>query len=227
MAFVNYCKKCKAETPAVEVCPYCQKKLPKTNEHLSFGYVFSPARNFFMYNQWLRVVLIVLSATIAIVLLSEGITGGIAGIQKLITQGFIKEMFIIFVFCVAVVFLLLSLRGKEHVHCVLDKDGMHVRVYLKNPTKWQYTLRFCNEKNLELLAKDERNIPNFTLVSSAHVLWKECKRIRLWSKGLTLIAYKPKYWQALVICLPIQQYNEIVEYVYLKGKKNKCKIIEE
>ena len=43
MPLVNYCRKCRTETPLGESCPYCGGRLPKTGEQLSFGIILIPS----------------------------------------------------------------------------------------------------------------------------------------------------------------------------------------
>ena len=55
MPLANYCRKCKAEVPVGESCPYCGAKLTKTGERLSFGVSRAPWRDWFSWNRLLRV----------------------------------------------------------------------------------------------------------------------------------------------------------------------------
>ena len=57
MPLVNYCRKCRTETPLGESCPYCGGKLAKTAEQLSFGIIRTPVTDWFSWNDVLRVTL--------------------------------------------------------------------------------------------------------------------------------------------------------------------------
>ena len=61
MPLVNYCRKCRAETPLGESCPYCGGKLAQTGEQISFGLVRRPEREWFSWNNVLRIALPVLA----------------------------------------------------------------------------------------------------------------------------------------------------------------------
>ena len=66
MSIMNYCRKCKREVPPGEACPFCAGKLSKTNERLSFWMGRIPVRDWFAWNQALRVALPVLGIVAAL-----------------------------------------------------------------------------------------------------------------------------------------------------------------
>ena len=70
MPLVNYCRKCRTETPLGESCPYCGGRLPKTGEQLSFGIIRNPVTDWFSWNDVLRVALpawlVALAAVLAV-----------------------------------------------------------------------------------------------------------------------------------------------------------------
>ena len=72
MPLVNYCKKCKAETPLGESCPYCGGKLAQTGEQISFGVMCRPEKEWFAWNNLLRIVLPVWLLVFVIVVAAEG-----------------------------------------------------------------------------------------------------------------------------------------------------------
>jgi len=76
MPLVNYCRKCKAETPLGESCPYCGGKLAQTGEQISFGLMRRPEREWFAWNGVLRIALPVLLLVFVIVVAAETAAAG-------------------------------------------------------------------------------------------------------------------------------------------------------
>ena len=73
MPLVNYCRKCRTETPLGESCPYCGGRLPKTGEQLSFGIIRNPVTDWFSWNDVLRVALPAWLVALAAVLAAEAV----------------------------------------------------------------------------------------------------------------------------------------------------------
>ena len=71
MPLVQYCKKCKTEVPLGESCVHCGGKLTKSNEMISFGVARTPVREWFCWNEWLRIILLLLGGMMLLVLLIE------------------------------------------------------------------------------------------------------------------------------------------------------------
>ena len=86
MPLVNYCKKCKAETPLGESCPYCGGKLAQTGEQISFGVMRRPEKEWFAWNNLLRIVLPVWLLVFVIVVAAEGAAAGPDGVIVMLTN---------------------------------------------------------------------------------------------------------------------------------------------
>ena len=80
MPLVNYCRKCRTETPLGESCPYCGGKLAKTGEQLSFGIIRTPVTDWFSWNDVLRVMLPAWLVALVAVLAAEASATGAAGV---------------------------------------------------------------------------------------------------------------------------------------------------
>ena len=78
MPLVNYCRKCRTETPLGESCPYCGGRLPKTGEQLSFGIIRTPVTDWFSWNDVLRVALPAWLVALGAVLMAEASATGAA-----------------------------------------------------------------------------------------------------------------------------------------------------
>ena len=88
MPLANYCRKCKAEVPDGESCPYCGAKLTKTGERLSFGISRAPWRDWFCWNRLLRVGLPVWGISFLVISLAELCSGGTEALAGLFRRGF-------------------------------------------------------------------------------------------------------------------------------------------
>ena len=128
MPLVNYCKKCRAETPLGESCPHCGGKLAQTNEQVSFGVVRMPVRDWFAWNNVLRVGLPALLLVLVTAVAAEGVAGGAAGVIALFSQGFFWTLMAVLAVMLLLVLLLLVVQGPERVHYILDRQGVHAHL---------------------------------------------------------------------------------------------------
>ena len=113
MPLVNYCRKCRTETPLGESGPYCGGRLPKTGEQLSFGIIRNPVKDWFSWNDVLRVALPAWLVALAAVLAAEASATGAAGVTALLRQGFLWVMLGLLAGMLAALLALMLLRGPE------------------------------------------------------------------------------------------------------------------
>ena len=88
MALTAYCKKCGKEVDAGERCPYCGTSLGKTSAHAAWCVERTPVRDWLCWNAVMRLLLPAALAVLVLVLLLEGLSGGISAVEKLLTSGF-------------------------------------------------------------------------------------------------------------------------------------------
>ena len=124
MPLVNYCRKCRAETPLGENCPYCAGKLSQTGEQISFGLMRRPHREWFAWNDLLRIALPVWLMVLVIVIAAEAAAAGAQGVIALVDGGFARTMLLLLAALMGVIWLVLYLQGAESVHVILDKQGV-------------------------------------------------------------------------------------------------------
>ncbi|MEG2316575.1 MAG: hypothetical protein RSC91_10165 [Clostridia bacterium] len=221
MPIVNYCRKCKAEVPAGESCAYCGGKLSQTNEQLSFGVVRRPVEDWFAWNQVLRVGVPALGLTLAVSVAAELAASGAEGVIKLFSQGFFGILMAALGVMLLFTLVLLLLQGTEHVHFLLDKQGVHALTYLAQPSELRLYARFLTPMAVDALRADERALPNLTLVKHLCVPWAEVRRVRLWRGGLAMLVYRPAYWQALAVRCPLREWDAAEAYARKKLKRFK------
>ncbi|MEG2481280.1 MAG: hypothetical protein RSB06_04565 [Clostridia bacterium] len=221
MPFVNYCRKCKTETPLGESCPYCGGKLPKTGEQISFGIVRKPVQNWFAWNQILRVVIPVLLLVLVIVVTAEAVAGGTAGVVRLFSQGFFWTLLGIFGAVLLLCLLLLCLQGTERVHYVFDKQGVHACTYVRSATDMALFARFLTLNSVQKLNEEiHQPLEGLTLIRRISLPWAEVRRVRVWREGFTLLFFRPSLWQVLAVCCPMAELEEAEAFVRNKLKRN-------
>lgn len=223
MPLVNYCRKCKAEVPLGESCSYCGGKLAATGEMISFGVVRAPVKEWFAWNNLLRVALPVLLIVTVTVLCAEAAAAGVPGVTALIEQGFLKMMLGVFALTLGAIWLLLSMQGIENVHVVLDKQGVHIRTYLPQANRMAMTAHFVSEEMAEKLAAadDRPPLEGLVLVRRVTIPWDAVKRVRIWREGAAILFFRPTFWQAAAVRCPLSELPEAEAYVRKKLKRQK------
>ena len=223
MPLVNYCKKCKAEVPVGESCPYCMGKLTQSGEQISFGMKRLVVKDWFAWNDLLRVALWVLGLVFFIIIAAEASTAGIAGVTALFQQGLLTTLLGFLALVVLAVFLVLHLQGAESVHTVLDRQGVHVRVYIAEGNDLGLYARFMTQQAAErvALADDRPPLSGLTLVKHIFLPWDQIRRVRIWREGSMILFYRPSLWQAAAVHCPGGQLNEAESFVRKKMKRFK------
>jgi len=223
MPLVNYCRKCKAETPLGESCPYCGGKLAQTGEQISFGLMRRPEREWFAWNNLLRVALPVLLLVLVIVVAAEAAASGADGVIRLLKGGFLRTMLVMLGVLLAGMWLVFRLQGMESVHVVLDKQGVQVRTYVQEGNDMALYARFLSEQAIDkLAAEDERPaLEGLTLVRRISLPWSEIRRVRIWREGSTILFFRPTFWQAASVRVPVNELEEAEGFVRKKMKRNK------
>ena len=226
MPWLNFCKKCKMEVLSGEQCPHCAGKLTKTGERLSFGLVRTPVRDWFAWNQVLRVALPALALVAAATLILEGMLSGGRGIRALFLQGFWGSLAGVLAVMLLGMLVLLALQGKEVVRFVLDKDGVHAYTYLHEPTTLQLYTRFLTWPAAEKLQREELRMEGYFLVKRVELLWADVKRARLWPENGRILLFNPTWWQAVAVACPAQEYGEAEAFLRKKlGRNKKVRIV--
>ena len=223
MPLVNYCKKCKAEVPLGDSCPYCYGALSPNGEQISFGIVRVPVREWFVWNNILRVVLPVLVLVGGAVVLSEAASGGQAAVIGLIRQGFLPVMGGVLAFVLAAAWLILTLQGPENVHVLMDRQGLQIRTYLPEGRRLALAMRMMTQESAQKLAQEDRrpSLQGLVLVHRVMLPWSSVRRVRIWREGASLLFFRPSFWQAAAVHCPVQEMPAAEEFVRNKFRKSK------
>lgn len=223
MPLVNYCKKCKAETPVGDSCPYCGAKLTQTGEQISFGTVHLPQKDWFAWNQLLRIVLPVVFLVLVAVTAAEGAASGMQAMIDLLKGGFLRAIVVLLVVTTAAIWLLFRLQGAEKIHVVMDKQGICMRTYVQQGSKTSLYARFMSEQAAEKLAQedDRPELEGLTLVKKTALAWNDVARVTFWYEECAILFYRPSFWQAAAVRVPVEEMEAAEEFVRKKLKRNK------
>ena len=124
----------------------------------------------------------------------------------------------------AALLALMLLRGPERVHFVLDRQGVHARVYVPEGCgALRLYARFTTPEIVERLAAGDDRPPleGLTLVKRVTLPWESIRRVRVWREGATLLFFHPRYWQVLAMRCPLADLPLAEEYVRKKLKRFK------
>ena len=222
MPLANYCRKCRAETPAGESCPYCGAKLTKAGERLSFGVSRAPWREWFCWNRLLRVGLPVWAISFGLIVLAELCSGGTGALTELFRRGFGQTMLWLLGGMLLTFWALLFCQGQEKVHYLLDKDGVSAYTYVSEEVNdLALYARFLTPAQTEAMQEDEHALPGLRLVRRVILPWERMKRVKIWREGQTLLFFAPAYWQVLAVTCPVQEFPEAEAWVRAKMKRFK------
>ncbi len=214
MPVVAYCKKCKQEVEQGAICPLCGQKLPQSSLRLSWTYELVPVRDFLCWNSILRVALPALLLLLVLAVGVEWAARGFLAVQTLLTQGLLP-----LILAVAAVMLLAALaalwiRGREEVQCVLDHQGVHVRVYQSRPGLVKRLFRLLPDA----VEADPLGRPVWKL-EEKDIPWAMVKRVGLWADRDKILLYNPRFWLCMTVHALPDTYLDAAAFIYDHVKK--------
>ena len=112
MALTAYCKKCAREVDAGEICPVCGTRLVKNAAHAAWCVERIPVKDWICWNALMRILLPAALVILLLVLLAEGIAGGVSAVETLLVSGFPLVLLIGLGAILALAFVALLLQGK-------------------------------------------------------------------------------------------------------------------
>ncbi|MCR5297009.1 MAG: hypothetical protein K6E17_06335 [Clostridiales bacterium] len=221
MALTAYCKKCGREVEAGEVCPRCGTRLGKTAAHAAWCVERTPVKDWMYWNSVMRILLPAALGILLIALVSEGISGGMGAVERMISSGFPAVVGILLAAVLAAVFLVLLLRGKELTDFVVDNRGIHETRYLPAPTKLKLVLRMKSPS----LLRPEEGTDQVVRLGSRDLAWKDVARVQLWPEKCMILFYAPAGWLRIpVACTPFT-WDDCMGLIRAKlGKKKKVRL---
>ena len=220
MARTAYCKRCGKEVDAGEMCPFCGTRLGKNAAHAAWCVERTPVKDWMYWNSVMRLLLPGALVILVLVLLAEGISGGIGAVEKLLASSFLPVLGILAGSVLALVFLVFLLQGKELSDFVVDSRGIHETRYLPDPTPLKMILRMKAPR-----APEESGDSRVVRLSERHLAWKDVSRVQLWPEKCIVLFYAPAWWLRIpVLCTPFS-WDDTMEYIREKlGRKKKVRL---
>ena len=216
----SYCKKCGQDVPVSSFCPNCRSKLAANTVRLAWCVEHHPVRDWMCWNAVMRLLLPVVGATLGLILLMEGILGGMTGVAALLGNGLVVTLLGMMGMLLAVMLLVFILQGDDLLDCVIDARGIHVQTYLPEPTTLKLLLR---GKSPRLLDSGE----NMLLLSSREIAWKDVARVQLWPEKTVILFYAPRWWMRVSLpCTPFT-WEDALDFIREKIGKKKAVILPE
>ena len=223
MALTAYCKKCAREVDAGELCPYCGGKLGKNAAHAAWCVERTPVKDWMCWNALMRILLPAALVILLLVLLAEGISGGIGAVEKMLVSGFPAVLLSLLGTILLLAFAALLLQGKELTDYIVDNRGVHEIHYLPDPTPLKLIARLRSPSLLKnagqgngvtVLKLGEKDLP-----------WKNVARVQLWPEKGMFLLYGPRWWLRLAVPCDEEGWREMSALVREKlGKKRKIRL---
>ena len=219
MARTAYCKRCGKEVDAGEMCPFCGTRLGKNAAHAAWCVERRPLADWMYWNSVMRLLLPGALAILVLVLLLEGLAGGIGAVDRMLASSFPAVLGILLLAVLAVTALVLLLQGKELSDFVVDSRGIHETRYLPDPTPLKLLLR------LKAPRLPEEGDSRVMKLGERHIAWKDVARVQLWPEKCIALFYAPSWWLRIpVVCTPFS-WDDTMDYIREKlGKKKKVSL---
>ncbi len=223
MALTAYCKKCAREVDAGEHCPYCGSKLGKNASHAAWCVERMPVRDWMCWNALMRILLPAALVILLLVLLAEGIAGGIGAVEKMLVSGFPVVLLILLGTILVMAFAALLLQGKELTDFIVDSRGVHEIHYLPDPTPLKLIARM---KAPSLMKNAQQgNGVSVLKLGENDLSWKNVARVQLWPEKCMILYYAPSWWMRIAaVCTPFI-WDDVMAMTREKlGKKKKIRL---
>ena len=223
MALTAYCKKCAREVDAGEICPFCGSRLGKNAAHAAWCVERTPVKDWMCWNALMRVLLPAALFILLLVLAAEGISGGVAAVEKMLVSGFPAVLLSLLGAIVLLVFAALLLQGKELADFVADNRGIHEIHYLPNPTPVKLIARLRSPAQMRNAAQGSSG-PVLKL-SEKNLAWKDVARVQLWPEKCMILYYAPAWWVRIAAACTPFIWDDVMSITREKlGKKRKVKL---
>jgi len=222
MALTAYCKKCAREVDPGEVCPICGTRLGKNSAHAAWCVERTPIKDWMSWNALMRILLPAALFVLLLVLMLEGLAGGIGAVEKMLVSGFPAVLLILLGTILAIAFAALLLQGKELADYVVDNRGIHEIHYLPDPTPVKLIARLRSPAlmnqvtpgRIAVLKLSEKDLP-----------WKNVARVQLWPEKCMILYYAPSWWMRIAVACTPFSWDDVMMLTKEKlGKKKKIRL---
>ena len=223
MALTAYCKKCNREVEARETCQRCGTKLGKNAAHAAWCVERTPVKDWMCWNALMRVLLPAALVILLLVLLAEGIAGGIGAVETMLVSGFPVVLLILLGTILVMAFAALLLQGKELTDYIVDSRGVHEVHYLPDPTPVKLIARLRSPALMKE-AGQGNGVPVLKL-SEKDLPWKNVARVQLWPEKCMILYYAPSWWMRVAVACTPFIWDDVMALTREKlGKKKKIRL---
>ena len=222
MALTAYCKKCAREVDAGEICPFCGTRLGKNAAHAAWCVEKRPLKDWMSWNAVMRILLPAALAILLLVLLAEGLTGGIGAVEKMLTSGFPVVLLILLGTILVLTATVLALQGKELADYVVDNRGIHEIHYLPDPTPLRLIMRLRSPAQMK---EAEGGNTAVLKLNEKHLAWKDVARVQLWPEKCMILYYAPGWWLRIAAACTPFTWDDVMGLTREKlGRKRKIRL---
>lgn len=225
MAITSYCKKCGQDVPRGEICPQCGAKLPKTSARVVWSISHRPVLDWMCWNAALRIMAPAAGAVLVMILLLEGLSGGWAAAERLLTQGLLWTWATLCAASLVVLWLILLAQGHDVQDCVVDSKGVHVTTWLVNPTPLSLLARLRSPALMRQAVQSENG--TMLALPVREIGWREISRVQLWPDKAMILFYAPAWWMRLALPCSAFQYASVLEFMRDKVGRRKDLLLPE
>ena len=213
----SYCKRCKLETPG-DICSGCGKRASASAQRDVWSIAAVPLSDGRIW----RGALLTLLGVAALLLISVfGMEAMLSGQQRaaaLWQQGsFPRLVFAMVPVGLAVVFLFLTVQGREVNVYVLDGKGAHQQTW-HEPRKWKSWARLQSADPEKDIQQQDGSVMH--LSQERHMLWKDVQAVQYKPGRAAIYLYHTPHCAPMALRLPAEEYELAAAYVskYCKGK---------
>lgn len=216
MPITAYCKKCARDVAPGERCPHCGGKLAKSAVRVAWCADHIPLKDWISWNAAMRILLPLAAMVLVLILLLEGMAGGLQAVEDLLRGGLLFALLGLLAMVITLLLLVFILQGEDLQDCVVDGRGVHVQTYLPHPTPMKLLLRMKPAALLQQYDPAE----GILLIDQREVMWKDIARVQLWPEKTMILLYSPAWWLRLALpCTPFT-YEDSLGFIQEKlGRK--------
>lgn len=223
MPITAYCKKCARDVTPGERCPHCGGKLAKSALRIAWCAEHTPVRDWMSWNAAMRILLPLAGMILGLILLLEGIAGGLAAVEALLRGGLLFALMGLLIMACVLLLLVFILQGDDLQDCVVDGRGIHIQQYLPQPTAMKLALRLRSPSLMESYDPEE----GILLISQKEILWKDIARVQLWPEKALILLYSPAWWMRLALPCSPYTYEDCLGFIQEKIGKKKGVVLPE
>ena len=212
----SYCKRCKLESPG-DTCPGCGKKSTAAAQRDVWSIANVPLSDGRVWRSALYTVIGVCLLLFSLILGLEALLRGAAAAQRLLFGALPRLVFALAAVGLALVFVFLSLQGREVNVYVLDPQGAHLQTW-HSPQKWKSWARLQSADPRKDVLQQDGSVMH--LSQERHLMWRDVQSVQYKPAHAAIYVYHTPHCAPMILKLPAEEFDLAAAYVgkYCKGK---------